>query len=102
MQTYTAVPTDEVIDRTVETLKSRTNIDAVVAENGAQALEMLIRKIPERSEIFPSSLTTWPVTPTGIVTSDRISSVSRTLPRGHSCDAVPLSLRTTIWAVSTP
>ena len=58
MQTYTAVPTDEVIERTVETLKSRTNIDAVVAENGAQALEMLIRKIPERSEIFPNGSVT--------------------------------------------
>ena len=58
MQNYAAVPTDDVIDRTVETLKSRTNIEAVVVENGAQALEMLIQKIPERSEIFPNGSVT--------------------------------------------
>ena len=46
MQTYTAVPTDEVINRTVQALKSRTNIEAAVAESGAQALKMLIQKIP--------------------------------------------------------
>lgn len=39
MQTYTAVPTDEVIDRTVETLKSRTNINAAVVEKGVQAIQ---------------------------------------------------------------
>ncbi len=58
MQTYTAVPTDEVINRTVESLKSRTNIEAVVAESGAQALEMLIGKIREGSEIFPNGSVT--------------------------------------------
>ena len=42
------------IDRTVEGLKSR-NVDAVVAEDGDQALLMLIDMIPDGAEVFKST-----------------------------------------------
>ena len=55
MATYTSIPSDDVIERTVQTLQTRTNIEAAVAPDRAQALEMLIAKIPEGAEIFPGT-----------------------------------------------
>lgn len=42
------------IDRTVAGLKSR-NVDAVVAENGTEALQILIDMIPDGAEVFKST-----------------------------------------------
>ena len=44
----------EAIDRTVAGLKSR-NVDAVVAENGDDALRILIEMIPDGAEVFKST-----------------------------------------------
>ena len=51
MQTYTTIPADAVIERTVQALKDRTNVDATIAQDRAHALEMLIAKIPEGAEV---------------------------------------------------
>ena len=45
---------EAAIQRTVEGLKSR-NVDAVVAENGDQARELLIGMIPAGAEVFKST-----------------------------------------------
>ena len=45
---------DAALQRTVAGLKSR-NVDAVVAENGDQARELLIAMIPDGAEVFKST-----------------------------------------------
>ena len=50
----TAQIDQEAIDRTVAGLKSR-NVDAVVAENGDDALRILIEMIPDGAEVFKST-----------------------------------------------
>ncbi len=55
MTTYTTLSSDAAIERTVQALKVRTNIEAQVAENRAQALEMLLAQLPEGAEVFPST-----------------------------------------------
>ena len=50
-----AVPIDQAaIDRTVAALKAR-NVDAVVAENGDEARQILIDMIPDGAEVFKST-----------------------------------------------
>lgn len=48
---YTVVPSDAVIDRTVQALRERVNIEAVVVDNRAHALEALLSRIPEGAEV---------------------------------------------------
>ena len=45
---------DAALQRTVEGLKSR-NVDAVIAENGDEAREMLIAMVPNGAEVFKST-----------------------------------------------
>ena len=42
------------IDRTVSALRSR-NVDAVVAENGDEALQLLVDMVPDGAEVFKST-----------------------------------------------
>ena len=58
MVTYTTLATEAAIERTVQALGTRTNVEAVVAQDRAQALEMLVGQIPEGVEIYPGSSTT--------------------------------------------
>lgn len=52
MTTYTTIPASAVIERTVRNLRERTNVEAVVVENRAQALKLLVAKLPRGAEIY--------------------------------------------------
>jgi L-lactate utilization protein LutC len=51
MTSYTEAPADAVIERTVQALRERANIQAVVVDNRAQALEALLSRLPEGAEV---------------------------------------------------
>ncbi len=52
MTTYTTIPANAVIERTVRNLRERTNVEAVVVETRAQALKLLVAKLPRGAEIY--------------------------------------------------
>ena len=58
MNNYTIVPGIQVVDRTAEALRTSTNIEVEVVPTAAEALDVLIGRIPEGSEIFPGTSVT--------------------------------------------
>lgn len=58
MVNYTSLPGDAVIRRTVHALKNHTNIEATVAQDRKQALDMLVARVPEGAHIYPGTSAT--------------------------------------------
>ena len=54
---WTQIPTDDVINKTVEALKAN-NIEAFVVENGEEAKKKFFELVPEKSEVFTNTSTT--------------------------------------------
>ena len=54
---YTKVPNDETIEKTISALKNH-GIDTILVENKKQALEEILKNIPEGSKIMNGSSTT--------------------------------------------
>jgi hypothetical protein len=58
MNNYTQIPTDEVINTTVEAL-AKSNIEAFVVENGEEAKKKFHELVPEGSQVFTNTSTTF-------------------------------------------
>lgn len=57
MDKWTKIPSDEVINQTVETL-GKNNIETFVVETGEQAKKKFLELVPEGSEVFTNTSTT--------------------------------------------